>query len=92
MVIRRKRTNGRTLNKPYRYRGKGRYKMSVRVRTKSGRVKTINFGHRGYRHNYSKKARINYCKRSAGIRGKRGLTKNKRTSANYWARRILWKC
>ena len=87
--MRRKRS--RVLNRPYRYRGKGRYKMSVKVRV-NGRVKTINFGHKGYRHNYSRKARRSYCARSAGIRGKRGLTKNNKASANYWARRILWKC
>jgi TFIIF-interacting CTD phosphatase-like protein len=53
--------------------------------------KLIHFGQKGYRHNYSKEARDNYIKRSAGIRDKEGnLTKNDKTSANYWARKILW--
>ena len=97
MVIRRKRVRtskkrSRVLNRPYRYRGRGRYKMSVKVKTRTGRIKTIHFGHKGYRHNYSRRARASYCARSAGIRGKRGLTKNDKTSANYWARRVLWRC
>ena len=67
--------------------------MSVRVRNpKTGKIKTINFGHKSYRHNYSKKARANYAKRSGGIRDKSGrLTKNNKMSANYWSRKVLWK-
>ena len=55
------------------------------------KIKTIHFGQKGYKHNYSKKARENYLKRSAGIRdGKGRLTKNNPASANFWARKILW--
>lgn len=87
----RKRRSRVILNRPYRYRGRGRYKMSVKVKV-GGRVKTIHFGHKGYRHNYSRAARKSYCARSAGIRGRGGkLTKNSRASANYWARR-MWNC
>lgn len=53
-------------------------------------VKLIHFGQKGYRHNYSNEAKQNYLKRSAGIVGKNGLTKNDKLSANYWARRELW--
>jgi len=53
--------------------------------------KLIHFGDDSYKHNYSKEARENYMKRSAGIKDKQGnLTKDDRTSANYWARKILW--
>lgn len=53
-------------------------------------VKLIHFGQKGYKHNYSNEAKQNYLKRSAGIVGKNGLTKNDKLSANYWARRELW--
>jgi len=54
-------------------------------------AKIIHFGSSGYGHNYSKKAKMNYLKRSAGIRDKRGrLTKDDKWSANYWSRKILW--
>lgn len=54
------------------------------------KVKLIHFGQKGYKHNYSNEAKQNYLKRSAGIVGKNGLTKNDKMSANYWARRELW--
>ena len=37
-----------------------------------------------------KERRKNFLTRSAGIRNKRGLTKDDPTSPNYHARRILW--
>ena len=37
-----------------------------------------------------KQRRKNYLTRSAGIRNKRGLTKDDPSSPNYHARRILW--
>lgn len=78
------------LYKPFKSKAKGK-KMSVYVK-KNGKKKLIHFGQKGYRHNYSKKARESYLRRSAGIKNKQGrLTKNDRNSANYWARKVLWK-
>lgn len=66
-------------------------KMMVKIKSPSG-TKTIHFGQKGYRHNYSKKAWKSYMARSAGIRDKNGkLTKDNPTSPNYWARKVLWK-
>lgn len=67
-------------------------KLMVYVRNpKTNRLKTIHFGQRGFTSNKSKKSRKMFLKRSAGIRDKRGrLTKNNRSSANYWTRKILW--
>lgn len=54
-------------------------------------VKLVSFGHRDYDHNYSKDARKNYLKRSAGITDKAGNpTASDRHSPNYWSRRELW--
>lgn len=53
--------------------------------------KLIHFGQKGYKHNYSPKAKKNYLSRSGGIRNKSGrLTKSDKLSANYWARKVLW--
>lgn len=66
-------------------------KKKMVLAKKGDRVKLIHFGQKGYKHNYSDKAKANYLKRSAGIRGKGGkLTKDDKFSANYWARRVLW--
>jgi len=55
------------------------------------RVKLVHFGQKGYRHNYSDKAKANYLRRSAGIKGKDGRsTKDDPFSPNYWARKVLW--
>ena len=69
--------------------------------------KKINFGDKRYEqfkdttplklysnldHN-DKKRQINYCKRSAGIKNKKGkLTKDIKTSANFFSRIYLWSC
>lgn len=53
--------------------------------------KIIHFGQQGYGHNYSQQAKLNFLKRSAGLRDKNNqLTKNNCWSANYWSRKILW--
>ena len=53
--------------------------------------KTIPFGHRAYKHNYSPAARANYLRRSAGIvDGEGNPTKDNPLSPNYWSRRVLW--
>jgi hypothetical protein len=57
----------------------------------SGKIKVVHFGAEGYGHNYSEAARKSYLARSAKIRDKSGgLTKDDKTSPNYWARRELW--
>jgi len=78
------------LYKPFNAPKSSKHKKKVYV-MKKGKKRLIGFGLKGYRHNYSKKARQNYLKRSGGIRNKSGkLTKNDKNSANYWARRVLW--
>ena len=69
-------------NKPIRNSGSSQHKMMVLAK-KGDKVKLVRFGHRAYGHNYSSKAKQNYLKRSAGIRGKDGqLTKDDKFSAN----------
>ena len=80
-------------DKPFKYRGKGKYKYSVYVRDSSKKrgYTKINFGHSDYKHNYSKKARESYLARAKGIRDKNGnLTYKNKLSANYWSVRYLW--
>ncbi len=77
-------------NKPMRNTGSSQHKMVVLAK-KGNQVKVVRFGHKGYGHNYSAKARKNYLTRSAGIRNKAGkLTAKDNFSANYWARKVLW--
>lgn len=77
-------------NIPVANRGNSQHKKMVLAK-KGDKVKLIRFGHKGYKHNYNKKAKSNYLTRSAGIRNKSGqLTKNDKFSANYWSRRVLW--
>lgn len=77
-------------NKPKRAPSDSKKKMRVLAK-KGDQIKVVEFGQKGYRHNYSSKARASYMARSAGIRGKGGaLTKNDKFSANYWARKVLW--
>lgn len=66
--------------------------MMVKVKDiATGRIKTIHFGQKGYKHNYNKEAYKNYMRRSAGIKDSYGmLTKNNPMSANYWSRKVLW--
>lgn len=76
-------------NKPIKSNKKDKKKM---VLVKRGdRIKLVHYGHSGYSHNYSDKAKKSYLARSGGIRNKSGqLTKNDPFSPNYWARRDLW--
>ena len=77
-------------NKPVRNDGGGQHKMKVLAK-KGDKVKLVRFGHRGYKHNYSKDAKSNYLSRSAGIRNKSGeLTMNDKFSPNHWSRKVLW--
>ena len=78
------------LYKPFNAPASSKYKKMVYVK-KDGKKRKIGFRLKGYKHNYSAKARKSYLARSAGIRDKSGkLTKNNKNSANYWARRVLW--
>ena len=86
-----KKTDNKPLYKPFNAPKGSKYKKMVYV-MKNGKKRKIGFGLRGYRHNYSKKARESYLKRSAGIRDKSGkLTKNNKNSSNFWSRTVLWK-
>jgi TFIIF-interacting CTD phosphatase-like protein len=77
-------------NKPKRNTSGSRHKEVVLAK-KGDDVKLVRYGHKDYGHNYSKEARENYLKRSAGIRDKSGnLTKDDKFSPNYWARKRLW--
>jgi 8-oxo-dGTP pyrophosphatase MutT (NUDIX family) len=60
-------------------------KKKMVLAKKGDQVKVIHFGQKGYKHNYSAKAKKSYLARSAGIKGK-----DDKFSANYWARRVLW--
>jgi len=83
--------NGKPLYKPFNAPTTSKYKKMVYVK-KDGKKRKIGFGLKGYKHNYSAKARKSYLARSGGIRDKSGkLTKNNKNSANYWARKVLWK-
>lgn len=82
-----------SLNKPIRSTAKGKKMMVLasKIVNRKKMVKLIHFGAKGYGHNYSKKAKESYLRRSAGIRNKKGeLTKDDPWSANYWSRKILW--
>lgn len=82
-----------TPNMPIKSTRKNKKMMVMATKIIRGKTyaKIIHFGQCGYGHNYSQKAKINYLKRSGGIRNKQGqLTKNDKWSANYWSRKILW--
>tara|TARA_R110001592_G_scaffold181311_11_gene424049 strand:+ start:380 stop:646 length:267 start_codon:yes stop_codon:yes gene_type:complete len=84
-------SNEKPLYKPFAAPSGSKYKKMVYV-MKDGKKRKIGFGHRGYRHNYSAKARKSYLARSAGIKDKSGKrTASNKNSANYWARKVLWK-
>lgn len=61
---------------------------------KDGKKRLIHFGDSSMtdkRKGASKAQQKSYLARSAGIRNKQGkLTKNDRTSANYWSRKVNW--
>lgn len=79
------------LNKPMRSTRPDKKKMVYVRDPKTGKIKTIHFGAKGYQHNYSEKAWRSYIARASGIRDKYGrLTKDNKLSANYWAIRKLW--
>lgn len=82
----------RPLYKPFPSKLKSK-KMSVYI-MKDGKRKLIHFGDsnmKDFRQHKDPVRRKSYLARSAGIRNKEGkLTKNDKTSANYYSRRYLW--
>ncbi len=79
------------LYKPFKSKAKGK-KMSVYVK-KDGKKKLIHFGDsnmKDFRQHKDPVRRKSYLARSAGIKNKKGLTKNDKNSANYWSRKVLW--
>ena len=81
------------LNKPMKSTKAGK-KMMVYVLI-DGKKKLIHFGQAGAPDfasgSATKEQRKSYLARSGGIRNKKGqLTKNLKSSPNYWSRRILW--
>ena len=90
-MSKRRKTKRPVLNKPIPSTRRDK-KMMVFVRNpKTGRIKTIHFGQKGYRHNYSEIARKKFLARSEEIKDKKGRkTKNNPLSANYWSRNFLW--
>jgi len=72
------------LNKPVRSTKAGK-KFMVKVRNpKTGKIKTIHFGAKGYGHNYSAAARRSFRARHRCSQAKDKLT------ARYWACKTLW--
>ena len=61
---------------------------------KDGKKRLLHFGDSSMtdkRKGASKAQQKSYLARSAGIRNKQGkLTKNDKTSANYWSRKVNW--
>ena len=62
------------------------------VLTKKGIIHFGDSSMEDYTQHKDEKRRINYCKRSAGIKdGNGNLTKNNKESSNYWSR-LNWNC
>tara|TARA_R110000744_G_scaffold361588_2_gene469379 strand:+ start:1638 stop:1916 length:279 start_codon:yes stop_codon:yes gene_type:complete len=82
------------LYKPFKYKGKGKFKYSVYVKNKTGNTKIIHFGHSDYQdftQHKDEKRRKSYLARAKGIKDKQGnLTWKNKNSKNYWAIRYLW--
>ena len=80
------------VDKPYKSTKKGK-KGQVYV-LDGGKKKLIHFGLSSmsdFTKHKDPARRKNYLARSGGIKNKQGqLTKGLKTSANYWARKVLW--
>lgn len=83
------------LYKPFKYKGKGKFKMSVYVKNDKGKPKLIHFGNTDFEdftQHKDEKRRKSYLARAKGIKDKEGnLTYKDKNSKNYWAIRTLWK-
>lgn len=79
---------------PFKYKGKGKFKFSVYVKSKTGGVKKISYGHKDYqdyRQHKDKKRRKAYLARAKGIKNKKGeFTWKDKNTKNYWAVHHLW--
>ena len=63
------------------------------VKTKNGIVHFGDERYEDYTQHKDKKRRESYCKRTKGIKNKKGeLTYKDKDTANYWARKLLWNC
>ena len=87
--------NKKTLYKPFKYKGKGKFKYSVYVKNSTtNRPKLIHFGHKDYQdytQHKDKKRRKSYLARAKGIKNKKGqLTWKDKNTKNYWAVHYLW--
>jgi hypothetical protein len=79
------------LNKPMKSNRPDKKKMVYVKDSNTGKIKTIHFGAKGYRHNYSEKAWRSYRGRARGILNKKGQQVYKiKTSPAYWAYNYLW--
>ena len=85
----------KTLYKPFKYSGNGKFKFSVYVKGKNGNPKLIHYGHSDYEdytQHKDEKRRKSYLARAKGIKNKKGeLTWKDKNSKNYWAVKTLWK-
>ena len=72
------------LNKPKMTPSHPTKKAVVAVREDNGKLKTIRFGAQGMGHNYSKEARSNFKARHG-----KNIARGK-TSAAYWADKVVW--
>ncbi len=81
------------LYKPYKSSKAGK-KGQVYVKSDSGGKRLIHFGDssmQDFTQHKDEKRRASYCARSGGIKDKSGKLPGK-DSANWWSRKILWKC
>tara|TARA_R110001606_G_scaffold368627_1_gene524490 strand:+ start:246 stop:515 length:270 start_codon:yes stop_codon:yes gene_type:complete len=83
------------LYKPFKYKGKGKFKYSVYVKnTKNNKPKLIHFGHidyQDYRQHKDKKRKKSYLARAKGIKNKKGqLTWKMKNTKNFWSVHYLW--
>ena len=77
------------LYKPMKSTRKGKKKMVYVRNKKTGKPKLIHYGDssmQDYTQHGDKKRRASYLARSGGIKGA-----NDKDTANYWARKDLWK-
>lgn len=84
------------VNKPKKATQNGKKYQVLAKKKVNGKmqVKLVSFGDadmEDYTQHKDPQRRLNYLKRSAGIRNSQGeLTKNDPWSANYWSRKFLW--
>ena len=84
-----------TIYKPFKYKGKGKFKFSVYVKSDNKKgYKLIHFGHSLYKdftQHRDEKRRTSYLKRAKGIKNKEGkLTWKDKNTKNYWSTHYLW--